>query len=57
MIEDFPQDIKASQAAGIKTIAILGDTGKYTEDRIKQLNPDIILTSIHDLVNIFPSLI
>ncbi len=57
MIGDFPQDIKAGQAAGIRTIAILGDTGKYTENSIKQLNPDIILTSIHELVDMFPSLI
>ena len=56
MIGDFPQDIKAGKAAGIKTIAILGDTGKYTENTIKQLNPDIILKSIHELVDIFPSI-
>ncbi len=56
MIGDFPQDVKAGKAAGIKTIAILGDNGKYTENTIRQLNPDIILKSIHELVEIFPSL-
>jgi HAD superfamily hydrolase (TIGR01509 family) len=57
MIGDFPQDIKAGKAAGIKTIAILGDNGKYTENIIKKLNPDIILKSIHELEDIFPNLI
>jgi len=54
MIGDFPQDVKAGKAAGIKTIAILGDNGKYTENQIKQLRPDIILSSIHELVPLFP---
>ncbi|MCG3225392.1 MAG: HAD family hydrolase [Candidatus Heimdallarchaeota archaeon] len=54
MIGDFPQDIQAGKAAGTRTIAVLGDNGKYTEDKIRQLEPDVILETFGELLNIFP---
>ncbi|NPD88710.1 MAG: HAD family hydrolase [Asgard group archaeon] len=54
MIGDFPQDIKAGKAAGTKTIAILGDNRKYTEEEIRSLNPDLVLESFQELLQIFP---
>ncbi len=52
MIGDFPQDVEAGKAAGTKTISILGLNGKYTGERIKQMNPDVLLSSIHELPSI-----
>ena len=56
MIGDFPQDILAGKNAGTKTIAILGANKKYTEKEIKQSNPDVILESFQDLLDIFPQI-
>ena len=56
MIGDFPQDILAGKNAGTKTIAILGANKKYTEIEIKQSNPDVILESFQDLLDIFPQI-
>ena len=54
MIGDFPQDIGAGKAAGTKTIAILGVNAKYTQDKIKELEPDVTLFSIGELLHLFP---
>ncbi len=54
MIGDFPQDVKAGKNAGTKTIAILGDNGKYTEEKIRSLNPDIVLEKFSELLELFP---
>lgn len=53
MIGDFPQDVQAGKNAGTKTIAILGDNRKYTEEKIKSLNPDAILESFKELLQLF----
>ena len=53
MIGDFPQDVKAGKAAGIKTIAILGDNRKYTEKEIRSLNPDLVLDYFPELLICF----
>ena len=50
MIGDFPQDIKAGKIAGTKTIAILGENKKYTEEEIRKLEPDATLNSINELL-------
>ncbi len=54
MIGDFPQDVSAGKAAGTKTVAILGVNGKYTKDKIKELEPDVTLNSIGELLHLFP---
>ncbi len=54
MIGDFPQDIRAGKAAGTKTVAILGVNAKYTQDKIKELEPDVTLFSIGELLHLFP---
>ena len=56
MIGDFPQDVKAGKAAGMKTIAILGETRKYTEEEIRLLNPDVVLESFTELTQLFPKI-
>ncbi|MFW9852269.1 MAG: HAD family hydrolase [Candidatus Thorarchaeota archaeon] len=56
MIGDFPQDVLAGKNAGTKTISILGANKKYTEKDIKQSNPDVILESFQDLLEIFPQI-
>ncbi|MCG3220000.1 MAG: HAD family hydrolase [Candidatus Heimdallarchaeota archaeon] len=56
MIGDFPQDVKAGKAAGTKTIAILGENGKYTEEEIRLLNPDVVLESFQELTRLFPKI-
>ena len=56
MIGDFPQDVQAGKNAGTRTIAILGDNGKYTEEEIRLLNPDAILESFQELLEIFPKI-
>ena len=53
MIGDFPQDIQAGKAAGTKTVAILGVNGKYTKNRIKELEPDVTLFSFGELLPLF----
>ena len=53
MIGDFPQDIQAGKAAGTRTVAILGVNGKYTKNRIKELEPDVTLFSFGELLPIF----
>jgi pyrophosphatase PpaX len=53
MIGDFPQDIQAGKNAGTKTIAILGDNKKYTEEKLKSTNPDLILETFSDLLQVF----
>jgi pyrophosphatase PpaX len=54
MIGDFPPDIRAGKAAGTKTIAILGVNAKYTQDKIRELEPDVTLFSIGELLHLFP---
>ena len=54
MIGDFPQDVQAGKNAGTKTIAILGDNRKYTEEKIKAVKPDIILEFFQELLDVFP---
>ncbi|MHA1953865.1 MAG: HAD family hydrolase [Candidatus Heimdallarchaeaceae archaeon] len=54
MIGDFPQDVQAGKAAGTRTIAVLGDNGKYTEEKIRQLEPDVILDYFTELLELFP---
>jgi pyrophosphatase PpaX len=56
MIGDFPQDVQAGKNAGARTIAILGDNRKYTEEKIKLSNPDVILDSFQQLLEIFPNI-
>ncbi|MHA1407329.1 MAG: HAD family hydrolase [Candidatus Heimdallarchaeaceae archaeon] len=56
MIGDFPQDVQAGKKAGTKTIAILGKNRKYTEKEIKKLEPDIIIETISELLDLFPQL-
>ena len=56
MIGDFPQDVKAGKNAGTKTIAILGDNGKYTEEEIRSLNPDVVLDDFQELLELFPQI-
>ncbi|MHA2252813.1 MAG: HAD family hydrolase [Candidatus Kariarchaeaceae archaeon] len=53
MIGDFPQDIQASKAAGIKSIGVLGTNGKYTKDLLEQVKPDLIVSSIKDIPALF----
>ena len=54
MIGDFPPDIRAGKAAGTKTIAILGVNAKYTQEKLKELEPDVTLFSIGELLHLFP---
>ncbi|MHA1347755.1 MAG: HAD family hydrolase [Candidatus Heimdallarchaeaceae archaeon] len=54
MIGDFPPDVRAGKAAGTKTIAILGVNAKYTQDKIRESEPDVTLFSIGELLHLFP---
>jgi len=54
MVGDFPQDVQAGKNAGTKTIAILGDNRKYTEEEIRSLNPDFVLDYFPELLELFP---
>ncbi|MHA1259340.1 MAG: HAD family hydrolase [Candidatus Heimdallarchaeaceae archaeon] len=54
MIGDFPQDVEAGKAAGMKTVAILGKHGDYTKERLTKLQPDLLVSSINELTTIFP---
>ena len=56
MIGDFPQDVEAGKAAGTKTISVLGLNGEYTGERIRQMNPDVLLSSIHELPSVLPGI-
>jgi len=56
MIGDFPQDVQAGKAAGTKTVAILGINAKYTKERLIQLNPDFLLSSIQELPQLLPQI-
>lgn len=56
MIGDFPQDIKAGKAAGTKTIGILGEHGKYTKSKLEFEKPDFLISSINDLLHLFPEI-
>ncbi len=54
MIGDFPQDIIAGKAAGTKTVGILGVLGDFTRSRLELEKPDFIISSLKDLMNLFP---
>lgn len=54
MIGDFPQDIRAGKAAGTKTVGILGDLGNFTRSSLELEKPDFIISSLVDLMNLFP---
>ncbi|MFV2014186.1 MAG: HAD family hydrolase [Candidatus Heimdallarchaeota archaeon] len=56
MIGDFPSDVQAGKSAGSKTIAVLGPNARYTEDLIEDENPDLILTNLEELLDVFPRL-
>ncbi|MHA2101761.1 MAG: HAD family hydrolase, partial [Candidatus Kariarchaeaceae archaeon] len=55
MIGDFPLDIQAGKSAGTKTIAVLGPNEKYTRSLIENENPDLIILSLDELLEVFPS--
>ena len=56
MIGDFPQDVLAGKAAGTKTVAILGINAKYTRERLMQQKPDVLLSTIQELPQLFPQI-
>lgn len=56
MIGDFPLDVQAGKSSGSKTIAVLGPNAKYTRELIEAENPDLILSNLEELLDVFPNI-
>ncbi len=51
MVGDHPIDIRVGKKVGVKTVAVL--SGKKTKEDFKDLKPDLILSSVRELLNYF----
>jgi len=51
MVGDHPIDIKVGKKVGVKTVAVL--SGKKTKEDFKELKPDLIISSVKNLLKYF----
>ncbi len=51
MVGDHPIDIRVGKKVGVKTVAVL--SGKKTKEDFKDLKPDLIISSVRDLLKYF----
>ena len=51
MVGDHPIDIKVGKRVGVKTVAVL--SGKKTKEDFKELKPDLIISSVRNLLKYF----
>ncbi len=49
MVGDHPIDIRVGKRVGVKTVAVL--SGKKTKEDFKELKPDLIISSVRELLN------
>jgi phosphoglycolate phosphatase-like HAD superfamily hydrolase len=48
---------KEAQTHGYRSFSILVDRGKYSQEQLKQLHPDAIVTSLEEIPKLLPSMV